>query len=115
MTEMSGVFSVLGPADHRDAAHPERLLSAGRPVAGAEVRVVDPTTGKDLGPGEVGEFWVLSDQHIAGYWAKPEATAEPLLPDGWLRPGDAGYQHEAGYRHISARGTGMIISGGRHV
>jgi acyl-CoA synthetase (AMP-forming)/AMP-acid ligase II len=115
MTEMSGVFSVLGPADHRDAAHPERLLSAGRPVAGAEVRVVDPATGKDLGPGEVGEFWVLSDQHMAGYWGKPEATAETLLPDGWLRTGDAGYQDEGGYLYISDRVKDMIISGGENV
>jgi acyl-CoA synthetase (AMP-forming)/AMP-acid ligase II len=115
MTEMSGVFSVLGPADHRDAAHPERLLSAGRPVAGAEVRVVDPATGKDLGPGDVGEFWVRSDQHMAGYWAKPEATAETLLPDGWVRTGDAGYRDEAGYLYISDRVKDMIISGGENV
>ena len=115
MTEMSGVFSVLGPVDHRDADHPERLLSAGRPVAGAEVRVVDPATGKDLGPGEVGEFWVRSDQHMAGYWGKPEATAETLLPDGWLRTGDAGYRDEAGYLYISDRVKDMIISGGENV
>ena len=74
---MSGVFSVLGPADHRDAAHPERLLSAGRPVSGAEIRVVDPATGKDHGGG--GENLIRSDQHMAGYWAKPEATSA----DGW--------------------------------
>ena len=46
MTEMAGVITVLSPADHRDAAHPERLASAGTPIPGPELRVVDPATGR---------------------------------------------------------------------
>jgi acyl-CoA synthetase (AMP-forming)/AMP-acid ligase II len=115
MTEMSGVFSVLAPGDHRDAAHEERLSSAGRPIAGVEVKVVDPATKEELPAGQVGEFWVRSEQRMAGYWGRAEATAETLLPDGWLRTGDAGRLDDGGYLYLEDRVKDMIISGGENV
>ncbi|NMO02642.1 long-chain-fatty-acid--CoA ligase [Gordonia sp. TBRC 11910] len=114
MTEMSGVFSVLGPDDHRDAAHPERLVSAGRPLPGTTVKVVD-SDGNTLPVGEVGEFWTQSQQHMLGYWGRPEATAEALVGDDWLRTGDAGRMDDGGYLFISDRVKDMIISGGENV
>jgi acyl-CoA synthetase (AMP-forming)/AMP-acid ligase II len=74
MTETSGVFCVLGPDEHRDQRRAYLRASAGRPVPGNEVRVVDPATGTDVRPGKVGEFWVRSEQgdgrvleHAAGH------------------------------------------------
>jgi len=117
LTEMSGVSTILGPADHRDPAHPERLASAGRPIAGVQVKVVDPATLAELpaGPDHQGEVWVRSEQHMAGYWGRPEATAEMLLDDGWLRTGDAGYLDADGYLFLTDRINDMIISGGENV
>jgi acyl-CoA synthetase (AMP-forming)/AMP-acid ligase II len=115
MTEMSGVFSVLGPAEHRDPAHRARLVSAGRPLPGVELRVVDPATAERLPAGAGGEFWVRSTQRMAGYWGNPEATAETIREHGWLRTGDAGYQDEDGYLFIQDRVKDMIISGGENV
>jgi acyl-CoA synthetase (AMP-forming)/AMP-acid ligase II len=115
MTEMSGVFCKLGPDEHRDARRPQLRASAGRPLPGSEVRVVDPGTGTDVRPGEVGEFWVRSQQVMAGYWNMPEATREAITPDGWLRTGDAGRIDDDGYLYIEDRVKDMIISGGENV
>jgi acyl-CoA synthetase (AMP-forming)/AMP-acid ligase II len=115
MTEMSGVFCVLGPDEHRDEHRTHLRASAGRPLPGTEVRVVDPTTGADVAPGEVGEFWVRSAQLMAGYWNMPDATRETITPDGWLRTGDAGRIDADGYLYIEDRVKDMIISGGENV
>ncbi|MBN9739134.1 MULTISPECIES: long-chain fatty acid--CoA ligase [unclassified Pseudonocardia] len=115
MTEMSGVFCVLGPADHRDSDRPHRRASAGRPLPGTEVRIVDPVTGQNAKAGATGEFWVRSDQIMGGYWRKPEQTAETLLPGGWLRTGDAGRIDADGYLYIEDRVKDMVITGGENV
>ncbi len=115
MTEMSGGFCVLGPEEHRDEQRRHLRASAGRPLPGNEVRVADPSTGNDVGPGEVGEFWVRSEQQMAGYWNRPDADRETITPDGWLRTGDAGRIDEDGYLYIEDRVKDMIISGGENV
>ncbi len=114
MTELSGAVTYLAPEDHADAEHPERLLSAGRPYPGVEARVVD-VDGKDLPTGELGELWVRSKQCMAGYWRKPEATAETLVEDGWLRTGDIARVDAGGFVYLADRLKDMIISGGENV
>ena len=115
MTEMSGVFCVLGPDEHRDPDRTHLRASAGRPLPSSVVRVVDPATGEDVPAGQVGEFWVRSDQVMAGYWNKPDATADTLTPDGWLRTGDAGRVDADGYLFLEDRVKDMIISGGENI
>lgn len=113
MTELSGAVTYLGPEDHADASHPERLLSAGLPYPGVEVRVV--LDGDDVPVGELGELWVRSEQCMAGYWRKPEATADTLVEDGWLRTGDIGRLDDGGYVYLEDRLKDMVISGGENV
>ncbi|MFF5985968.1 long-chain-fatty-acid--CoA ligase [Prauserella flavalba] len=115
MTEMSGVFCVLGPDEHRDDNRKHLRASAGRPLPGTEVRVVDPATGEDVGPGELGEFWVRSEQVMGGYWHMPDATRDTIIPDGWLRTGDAGRWDDDGYLYIEDRVKDMVISGGENI
>jgi acyl-CoA synthetase (AMP-forming)/AMP-acid ligase II len=114
MTEMSGVFCVLGPDEHRNPERKHLRASAGRPLPMTMVRVVDPATGKDVEPGQVGEFWVRSDQAMGGYYNKPEATAEAFV-DGWLRTGDAGRIDAEGYLFLEDRVKDLIISGGENI
>ena len=115
MTEMAGVVTILDDAAHRDADHPERLVSAGRPIPGVEGRVVDPATLRDVEPGASGELWWRTEQSTLGYLGKPEATAELLTEDGWLRSGDVGRVDEDGFVFIEDRVKDMIITGGENV
>jgi long-chain acyl-CoA synthetase len=58
---------------------------------------------------------VRSPANMAGYWKLPEATADTIDSDGWLRTGDAGYIDEDGYLFIHDRVKDMIISGGENI
>ncbi|MGH3723237.1 MAG: AMP-binding protein [Mycobacterium sp.] len=114
-TEFSGVIAALSPDAQRDPAHPERQLSTGKPVPGAEIRVVDPDTGEDVPAGVSGEFWFRTEQQMIGYLNRPEDTAATITPDGWLRTGDIGKVDEDGYIFIEDRIKDMIITGGENV
>ncbi len=115
MTEFGGVVTILDDAAHRDTDHPERLVSAGRPIAGVEVRVVDPGTLEDVETGRSGELWFRTEQATPGYLDKPEATAELLTDDGWVRTGDVGRLDDGGFVFIEDRVKDMIITGGENV
>jgi acyl-CoA synthetase (AMP-forming)/AMP-acid ligase II len=62
--------------------------TVGWPAPGTEVRLVDPSTGHDVEPGEAGELLVRGPQIMEGYHELPEETAAILSTDGWLRTGD---------------------------
>ena len=95
MTELLAVSaSPLG------AGHPG---SAGVPIPNTEFRVVDPLTGADLGPDEPGELWVRGPQVMQGYLNRPDATAELITVDGWLRTGDIGYVDQDGFIYVVDR------------
>ena len=115
MTEASGAVTTLGAEEHRDRANEHRLTSAGLPMAGVEIAIVDPVTGEHLGPEATGEVWVRTKQLMGGYWHKPDADAEALVGDGWLRSGDAGHLDADGYLYISDRVKDLIISGGENI
>jgi acyl-CoA synthetase (AMP-forming)/AMP-acid ligase II len=115
MTELSGVVLTLSPQAHRDLDRPERLASAGTPSAGVELRVVDPATGQDTAPGGAGELWFRTEQRMAGYLGKPEATAGTVTADGWVRSGDLGRVDDGGFVFVEDRVKDMIITGGENV
>ncbi|MGW4065726.1 acyl-CoA synthetase [Amycolatopsis sp. NPDC004747] len=111
MTELSGAVTALDPEAHRDTSRPERLASAGTALSGVEIRIVDPVTGEDA---EAGEVWVRTEQRMAGYLGKPEATAETIV-DGWVRTGDVGRLDDGGFLFLEDRVKDMIITGGENV
>ncbi|MBZ5735012.1 long-chain-fatty-acid--CoA ligase [Nocardioides sp. TRM66260-LWL] len=115
LTEVSGVATHLLPEDHRDAARPERLGSAGRAVPGVEVRIVDPGTLDDVAEGAPGEVWLRTPQLMKGYLNRPEATAEVITADGWFRTGDIGRLDDGGFLFVEDRLKDMIISGGENI
>lgn len=110
LTESVGPIAMLRPDDHLSD---EKMPSCGRPVPGAEIRVVDEA-GRDCVTGEVGEIIFFGVQAMNGYWNRPEETARTIR-DGWLHTGDAGYFDEDGYLFIHDRLKDMIVSGGENI
>jgi len=114
LSETAGGCVFLMPEDH-DPGHPQRLESAGKPLASCRLRIVDPETLEDLPAGQVGEVWIASPQVMAGYWNKPDATEEAIVEGGWFRSGDAGSIDGGGYLSIRDRVKDMIVSGGENI
>ncbi len=114
-TELCGAVTALSNADHRDPTRPDLQLSAGKAVLGTEIRIVDPQTGNQLPTGEPGEIWVRSNQNMSGYLNRPEATADTITADDWVRTGDVGRLDADDYVYIEDRLKDMIITGGENV
>src|SRR5690606_18286816 len=88
--------------------------SIGIPLPGVRVRLVD-ADGEDALIGDAGEVWVQGPNVFAGYWEDPEATAEALTPDGWLRTGDVAVVDDDGFLFLVDRTKDLIIVSGFNV
>jgi len=114
-TELCGGITALDPDEHRDSTRQHLLLSAGKALPGNTLRIVDPESGEQLAIGEPGEIWVRSNQRMIGYLNRPEATADTITAEDWLRTGDIGRLDADGYLYIEDRLKDMIITGGENV
>ncbi|MFI3245994.1 MAG: long-chain-fatty-acid--CoA ligase FadD [Ferrimonas sp.] len=85
----------------------------GLPLPSTAMRLVDEL-GHPSAVGEAGEIQIKGPQVMAGYWQRPDATAE-ILQDGWLSTGDIGVMSEAGYFTIVDRKKDMILVSGFNV
>ena len=102
-----------------------KFLSVGKPCPGVAVRIVEPRDERAAdGPREAdvvleagveGEVCVKSPGVMKGYYNNPEATANVLGADGWLRTGDLGLLDAQGYLFITGRLKDVIILGGANV
>ncbi|MBW8814746.1 MAG: long-chain-fatty-acid--CoA ligase [Caulobacterales bacterium] len=110
MTETTGAGTTLAPGDHRG----DLMRACGRSWPTLQTRIADEH-GRELPPGEIGEIEIRGPIVMAGYWNRPEATAETIRPDGWLRTGDAGYRDADGFFFVHDRVKDMIVSGGENV
>jgi long-chain acyl-CoA synthetase len=116
LTESTGTIMYLPAEDHApDGPNRHRLRACGIPTPGHEAKIADSVSGEEQPDGAIGEIWVRGPSVMAGYWNRPEHTAEAILPGGWLRTGDAGYRDGDGYFYIHDRLKDMIVSGGENV
>jgi fatty-acyl-CoA synthase len=111
LTECSPGVTINDPDDSIE----RRATTVGKPFGDVEIRISDPATLREVPRGATGEIWVRGDCVMKGYWNKPEATAEVLLPDGWLRTGDLAIHGTDGYVRIVGRLKEMVIRGGENV
>ena len=113
-TEASGALACLLPEDHRaDDARARRLRSAGRPLRGVHVELLD-VDGVAVPRGDSGEICARTDALFNRYVGQPVATAEAKRGD-WLHTGDVGYMDPDGFLYVTDRLKDMIVTGGENV
>lgn len=88
-------------------------MTVGKLTVFASARIVDET-GRDVPDGIPGELLLAGPHMCAGYWNRPEATAEAIR-DGWFHTGDIAVCDEDGFYSIVDRKKDMIITGGENV
>ncbi|RBY77067.1 long-chain fatty acid--CoA ligase [Blastococcus sp. TF02-09] len=104
LTETSSVSTYL---PHEDAAEHADSVGYPAPVVDVQVEAPDPETA-------VGELLIRGPHVVAGYWRKPEQTAETFV-DGWLHSGDLARMDDEGRVYIVDRKKDMINRGGENV
>lgn len=109
MSEYAGAVTVTRMGERRNDT------SAGYLVEGAQMRIVEPQSGRDLPAGERGEIWVRGVGLTPGYFRDPEATAAVMRPGGWYASGDLGEILPDGSLLVMGRLKEMIIRSGFNV
>lgn len=109
LTETAGPFTALTHEHHVG----ERLWSCGRPMFGAQARIVD-ANDIDLPPRQIGEIVYRGESLMVGYWGRA-ADTEQAMQSGWFHTGDAGYVDDNGFIFIKDRIKDMIVSGSENV
>jgi acyl-CoA synthetase (AMP-forming)/AMP-acid ligase II len=104
LTETSSVSTFL--PDEYAEVRPETVGFAAPPVE-LDLRDVDPDSG-------VGELLIRGQNVVAGYWNKPEQSAETFV-DGWLHTGDLARVDDDGFTQIVDRKKDMVNRGGENV
>ena len=110
MTELGGLGTTHG------FYGPRKLGSIGIALPHVHVRIADPQEPeRELGSGEVGELQVRGPITMREYVGRAEATAQALLPGGWLRTGDLARVDEDGFIFVVDRLKDMIITAGFNI
>lgn len=112
MTETCGP-SVLAYPCLRDPV--ARKHSQGIPIPGAQLRIVDPQTGKPLATSARGEIQVKGPLLFNGYFDMQDETLAAFDGEGWFRTGDLGHLDDAGRLYYTGRLKRMIKTGGENV
>ena len=120
---MQGIVSVYGQTE----SAPGNTMSAwtddidvrtdtvGYAFPHVQCKVIDPETGKEVGPGVNGEFCSRGYNTMKGYYKMPEATRQTIDSEGWLHSGDLACKDERGCYRITGRLKDMIIRGGENI
>jgi acyl-CoA synthetase (AMP-forming)/AMP-acid ligase II len=104
-----------------DGEKKRRLVGCGHILSGLQMRIVDPSTRREVGPDGVGEVWVRGTGITKGYWNRPVETEEVfgarLADTGegpYMRTGDYGFVHD-GILYLTGRLKETMIFWGRNV
>jgi len=56
--------------------------SCGTVVNNVQIKIVDPESGRVLGPNQSGEIWIKTDKIMNGYYRNPDATKSTIDEEG---------------------------------
>jgi fatty-acyl-CoA synthase len=102
----------LGAADDNEEI---RTSTLGTVLPGMELKIVDPETGAEREPNEVGELCLRGYARFEAYFKDPEQTALTIDAEGWFHTGDLGSLDEGGYLRYAGRLKDMLKVGGENV
>ena len=102
LTETSPVLTCRRPWANRRG-------SAGRPLEGTALKIVDPESRRTLALGERGLVLARGPQVMAGYFGKPEASAKAIDAEGWFDTGDLGLLMADGSLVLTGRAKDTIV------
>jgi long-chain acyl-CoA synthetase len=81
-----------------------------------QMKLIDPESGREVGPGHKGEIHLKGPNVMKGYYKRPDKTAEVLTPDGWLNTGDLGMvTYKGEIRIIGRTKETIVLLGGENV
>ena len=86
----------------------------GVPIPGTYFKLLDDD-GKEVAQGQPGEIAIKGPQVMAGYWQRPDETANVMTADGYFKSGDVGILDDNGFYKIVDRKKDMILVSGFNV
>jgi len=105
---------------NEDSPDARMLVASGAVVPGMDVAVVEPASGQECSPDQIGEIWVAGPSVAMGYWKRPQETEQVFRAElagtgerRFLRTGDLGFMRD-GYLFITGRLKELIIIRGRN-
>jgi long-chain acyl-CoA synthetase len=114
--EVWGMTELAGAASANPVYAANKPGTIGQPFPGNSFRVVDiDDPDRDMAEGEPGELLFRGPMVMTCYHANPDATAETVLPGGWVRTGDIATLDADGYATIVDRKKDMILTAGFNV
>jgi long-chain acyl-CoA synthetase len=114
LTETTSPSHAVPLGGHAPVDSDSGALAVGVPIPNTICRVVDVANGQDLPPGQVGELITKGPEVVAGYWEKPEETANAIR-EGYLHTGDVAKMNQEGWFYLVDRKKDMIIASGYKV
>lgn len=116
LIELWGMTELGGLGTTHSAYGPQVLGSIGVALPHLEARVTNPEEPNEVvALGEVGELQIRGPMVMREYLNQPDATAQTLTTDGWLRTGDVVRMERDGYLYAVDRLKDMIITAGFNV
>jgi fatty-acyl-CoA synthase len=119
-TETSPVVTLSLPKSYMDNMSVDEKIdiraTAGMPIPGLDVRLVNTETGKDVNMDgrEMGEILVRGPWIASEYYKDPRQTALSFR-DGWFHTGDIGTMSKEGYISLVDRTKDLIKSAGEWI
>ncbi|XP_014487959.1 PREDICTED: 4-coumarate--CoA ligase 1-like [Dinoponera quadriceps] len=108
-----GMTEIGGIATCQNSYH--KAGSCGIPVLNVQLKIADSNSGKALGPNQMGEAWLKSNNIMNGYYRNPEATRSTIDEEGWLHSGDLCYIDEDGELFVIDRLKDLIKYRGHQI
>ncbi|MEG3879093.1 long-chain fatty acid--CoA ligase [Microcoleus sp. herbarium7] len=102
LTETSPVLTVRRPWHNLKG-------SAGQPIAGTEIKIVDPETRQQLPVGKRGLVLARGPQIMQGYYLNPQATSKAIDSEGWFDTGDLGWLTPGNDLILTGRAKDTIV------